>query len=301
MNIWELSYTIQSFLFDFLIYLCEQVLGIYSFQRIVSNARLTRSERLQLVEQQIARSSSEKLRHVNWESDTKEATQLLSGSFPDKNQHIDMVRRLAFSLGQIRGSKKLREQVESCRSTTYDSNNKEHEEKLLQLWTLLKPEEKLTNRKTLQWQSIGFQGDCPSTDFRGMGMLGLENLIYYAQNYPEECQKLLKLSENEIYGFPFAIAGITFTALCKQLLFESYLKNHFANALEKPPQIDDFHQVYSRVFTLFGLYWQEVRPENVMFFNSVKNDFVELLKKYLKKSKANLFETDLISLSAVKR
>ncbi len=32
-------------------------------------------------------------------------------------------------------------------------------------------------RITKQWQDIGFQGDDPGTDFRGMGMLGLHNLM----------------------------------------------------------------------------------------------------------------------------
>ena len=33
------------------------------------------------------------------------------------------------------------------------------------------------NRVSKQWQDIGFQGDDPKTDFRGMGMLGLLNLL----------------------------------------------------------------------------------------------------------------------------
>ena len=35
----------------------------------------------------------------------------------------------------------------------------------------------LMTRKTKQWQNIGFQGDDPKTDFRGMGLLGLKNLL----------------------------------------------------------------------------------------------------------------------------
>jgi len=40
----------------------------------------------------------------------------------------------------------------------------------IKLWTLLKGDEKLIARKSEQWQSIGFQGVDPATDFRGMGM-----------------------------------------------------------------------------------------------------------------------------------
>ena len=35
----------------------------------------------------------------------------------------------------------------------------------------------LNQRVTKQWQDIGFQGEDPKTDFRGMGMLGLHNLM----------------------------------------------------------------------------------------------------------------------------
>ena len=66
---------------------------------------------------------------------------------------------------------------------------------LLQLWTLLQPDNPLLKRVTKQWQTIGtmivkqkdktfnklltagFQGEDPKTDFRGMGMLGLSNLV----------------------------------------------------------------------------------------------------------------------------
>ena len=47
----------------------------------------------------------------------------------------------------------------------------------MQLWNLLMPHEKLKARITKQWCDIGFQGDDPKTDFRGMGMLGLANLL----------------------------------------------------------------------------------------------------------------------------
>ena len=39
------------------------------------------------------------------------------------------------------------------------------------------PNTKLKNRITDQWIEIGFQGKDPSTDFRGAGMLGLEQLL----------------------------------------------------------------------------------------------------------------------------
>ncbi len=48
---------------------------------------------------------------------------------------------------------------------------------LLKLWQLLQPGVALESRKTKDWQNLGFQGDDPKTDFRGMGLLGLLNLL----------------------------------------------------------------------------------------------------------------------------
>ena len=47
-----------------------------------------------------------------------------------------------------------------------------------QLWTSLQPDVALTGRISTQWTLIGFQGSDPATDFRGMGLLGLLNLVY---------------------------------------------------------------------------------------------------------------------------
>ena len=46
-----------------------------------------------------------------------------------------------------------------------------------QLWSTLRPDVPLPSRTGHHWTEIGFQGDDPATDFRGMGLLGLQNLV----------------------------------------------------------------------------------------------------------------------------
>lgn len=48
---------------------------------------------------------------------------------------------------------------------------------MVQLWNGLQPGVALTERISPQWTIIGFQGNDPATDFRGMGLLGLLNLV----------------------------------------------------------------------------------------------------------------------------
>ncbi|KAG1667877.1 ELMO domain-containing protein 2 [Nymphon striatum] len=101
---------------------------------------------------------------------------------------------------QIYSYKNLVYLIEKLRTTPYDSENSEHENKLMQLWSLLMPDEPLENRITKQWGSIGFQGDDPKTDFRGMGILGLDNLLYFSSNYSGAARHVLCHSHHPQYG-----------------------------------------------------------------------------------------------------
>ena len=41
------------------------------------------------------------------------------------------------------------------------------------------------------WRDLGFQTNDPSTDFRGGGILSLEQMIYFAKAFPELYQKMI--------------------------------------------------------------------------------------------------------------
>lgn len=45
------------------------------------------------------------------------------------------------------------------------------------------PSEKLTSRVSEQWKDLGFQGNDPATDFRGMGLFGLSCLQYPTNHF----------------------------------------------------------------------------------------------------------------------
>lgn len=50
----------------------------------------------------------------------------------------------------------------------------------------------LRSRESEQWSSIGFQGRDPATDFRGLGVLSLSNLVYYSRQYPADAVNCLR-------------------------------------------------------------------------------------------------------------
>ncbi|ORX60103.1 hypothetical protein BCR36DRAFT_408464 [Piromyces finnis] len=172
----------------------------------------------------------------------------------------------------------------------YDSSNKEHEDKLMELWKLMKDEEKLTARKSEQWQTIGFQGIDPATDFRGMGILGLEQLIYFAQNFNDTAKHVLSCSHHKISWYSFAITGINLTALELELLRERYLQYYL---ISHEASIESFNEFYCYLFTEFNNYWfKRPEPVTVMDFNDVFKSFKGKIIKNLTDQIPIIVDTD---------
>lgn len=92
-------------------------------------------------------------------------------------------------------------------SQPYDQSNPLHEEQLLKLWNVSFPDTPLEARVSQQWKELGFQGTNPSTDFRGCGVFGLSNLLYFHQEYPHSFI-ILQRGQHHDEKYPFAITGM---------------------------------------------------------------------------------------------
>lgn len=102
-------------------------------------------------------------------------------------------------------------------SPAYDSKNQEHEQLLSLLWQYSYPEENLINRRSRQWSSLGFQGLDPATDFRGVGVFGLQNILYFAEKYPQQFRSMLQ-GRWPMESYPFAISGLNMTMMLFELM-----------------------------------------------------------------------------------
>lgn len=187
--------------------------------------------------------------------------------------HPQFGKSFAKCIEQIWGYRQLTQEVETLRITAYNADNIEHENKLLTLWELLMPSVQLESRITKQWQDIGFQGDDPKTDFRGMGLLGLENLVYFAQEYPGPASHVLSHSHHPHYGYAFAIVGINLTSMAYHMLKDGSAKTHVYNVSRGLPTMKVFHQFYCYLFYEFDRFWVEAKPRNVMDFSYIKEKF----------------------------
>uniref|UniRef100_A0A8C3RM13 ELMO domain containing 1 n=1 Tax=Chelydra serpentina TaxID=8475 RepID=A0A8C3RM13_CHESE len=216
---------------------------------------------------------------------------------PDINPQLGV--SLQACLLQIVGYRNLIAEVEKLRREQYDSENPQHEEKLLKLWKCLKPDCPLEARISKQWCEIGFQGDDPKTDFRGMGLLGLYNLLYFAERDAAVAQQVLSDSLqpkcslfvspafpinptlNFSSSYSFAIVGINITDLAYNLLVSGALKTHFYNVAPEAPTLSHFQQTFCYLMHEFHKFWIEEDPLDIMEFNRVREKFHKRILKQL--------------------
>ncbi|KAJ8410809.1 hypothetical protein AAFF_G00187660 [Aldrovandia affinis] len=215
---------------------------------------------------------------------------------PDANPQLGI--SLQAGLLQIVGYRSLLVEVEKLRREPYDCENSEHEDMLLKLWKTLRPDAPLTGRISKQWCEIGFQGSDPKTDFRGMGLLGLQNLLYFAEHDKATALQVLhdslqpgqsKMSKAEwektkfdkAIGYSFAIVGINITDLVYSLLVSGALKTHLYNVAPEMPNLGHFQQTFCYLMQEFHKFWIEQDPCDIMEFNRIRNKFHKRVLKQL--------------------
>ena len=94
----------------------------------------------------------------------------------------------------------------------FNKENLVHSELLKQLWRISFPENDFPiDGKSEKWKELGYQGKDPSTDFRGAGFFGLEQLVYLACNYPQEYNAMKEAAKS----YSFAISALNITVIDK--------------------------------------------------------------------------------------
>jgi len=121
--------------------------------------------------------------------------------------------------------KQLLDQFKKQCSKKFDIENEKHQKLLVILY------KNCTQKKTTllhgeHWKFLGFQNTKPESDFRGAGILGLNNLLYFAKNYKKrfrsyfnKCTAQMELSEDGTFtSYPFVIAGLNVTMMLFDIL-----------------------------------------------------------------------------------
>ena len=161
----------------------------------------------------------------------------------------------------------------------YDRTDAEHEDKLFALWDALRPGLDRPERISPKWGMLGFQGRDPATDFRGMGLLALEQLLFVAQSSGTGYLAVLACAEacDEEPFYPFATAGINFTAFALAALRRGDLDGALmaaaaavgAHQWTLDAAMEVFHAFYARALLALHAQWRAEMPEDIMAFPGV--------------------------------
>lgn len=102
--------------------------------------------------------------------------------------------------------------------TPVDWKNRTHEKAFKRIWRQLKgKDEEFPGQKSEQWKSLGFQGADPQTDFRGMGWLALDAMVYWSEKHSTIAKEMVRNQDERTY--PLCTAVINCVSLAVRLLF----------------------------------------------------------------------------------
>ncbi|KAK4521156.1 Cleavage stimulation factor 50 kDa subunit [Mucor velutinosus] len=203
--------------------------------------------------------------------------------FPRHSMDTPAAHVLAKSLDRIHQSNVLLNTVEGLVKTKYDATNDLHEEKLLKLWSEMMPDTELESRITKQWVEIGFQGNDPATDFRGMGIQGLNDLLYFIQTHADHALCCLQHASHPVYWYPYAIVGINITKFAYQTLESKKLQLYL---FQYGTDVATFQEFYCYLFYKFNQLWITHQPQlTVMEFEVKFQEFKMQIEKELVQEK----------------
>jgi len=222
----------------------------------------------------------------------------------NSSRRMVLIANITHSLHGLRLVNVVAAKFEKLRKDEFNKSNQNHIELLNKLWSSLRPNiqrnsdhDPLNSIVSISWSDIGFQGKDPSTDFRGMGMLGLHQLVYFSETKPEVAKSILDTSNDPKRYFPFAATGINITAFLLQLLNETRMHRLIFENLEtlsldgvnnnisKSSDLgSSFHtetinstcnvlnEFYCFIFEEFITIWISRNPKSVLEFPSIFSD-----------------------------
>ncbi|VEL23746.1 unnamed protein product, partial [Protopolystoma xenopodis] len=224
----------------------------------LANYSCCASQRTHMIEYSLRHSKNEKLRSSVLWSPNFNLDSFIRDVIIIKNvseQYRAIFKNIMdLTFHQLHGYQMLCNALEKKRSTTYSKDDPNHEETLIKLWKLLYPDVPLKNRISKQWCEIGFQGDDPASDFRGMGLLGLETMMWLddLHDFTDFSVKgtwirrlvLFRLQITHQGGrYPYALVSINITQMAYTFLLDGTLKNRFYNTIRGAPSTEDFYDI----------------------------------------------------------
>lgn len=122
---------------------------------------------------------------------------------------------------------------------------------LERLWNASFDDTVVFSVKHAKWKEIGFQNECPASDFRGGGLLSLQCLVYMAETYPDTYKALAYKTHGprSEYEYPFAASYIhmVFTLLDTLQLRNLHTISRYSDGFLRAVMTQD-HEDFGIVF-----------------------------------------------------
>ncbi|CAF0943819.1 unnamed protein product [Brachionus calyciflorus] len=262
--------------------------GKSELERICANEKI-QSSRIKKIENSLRKSSNTYLRSlINPESENHGFEDDIVYNIkqiknvPNENATFSFLMKDA--LIKINAYNSLVKDVDFIRCEKFSKENPKQLKLLFELWSSLnnEPDFKFESIKNRKWRELGFQGDDPTTDFRGMGMLALNSLNYLVTKHNDIARNLYSKSKHPKYGYSFAIVGINVIAWVYKLLIDGDLKTHFYNYSEflkiDKIKMENFYRIFVSVFIEFNEFWFYKEPESIMQFETLSKEFLMMVK-----------------------
>ncbi|RNA42004.1 ELMO domain-containing 1 [Brachionus plicatilis] len=267
-------------------FILHLITGKSELERICKNEKI-QSVRIKKIENSLKKSSNSYLRNLTSSDSVSSGYEddivfniMQIKQIPAENATFSFLMKDA--LMKIKAYHSLMREVDLIRCEKFCHENWSQLSLLLDLWTGLKSESGPECVKNRKWRELGFQGDDPSTDFRGMGMLALNSLNYLVTKHNEIAKNIFAKSKHPKYGYSFAIVGINVIAWVYKLLIDGDLKTHFYNYsqfLKKDKiKLENFYRIFVSVFIEFNEFWFYKEPDSIMQFELLSKEFLSLVK-----------------------
>ncbi|GAA5922473.1 hypothetical protein JCM3775_005741 [Rhodotorula graminis] len=210
---------------------------------------------------------------------------------------------LLSSLATVRRTYLLTAAAQERASTPFPDDSSA-DEKLRELWGLLRPERSEWKEvKGKEWQEVGFQNVSPATDFRAVGMLGLDAFLNFAHTYGERAAEMVEESVGGgEHWYPLALASIHVTAfvldMAKKRDLQLYLLRilpassidtdtpspRSSSSSSSSAALEPLLSLSSSLLSLFHAYWLSHQPQpTVMQFESVFRDFESRMRPWIRR------------------
>ncbi|KAK3095895.1 hypothetical protein FSP39_020453 [Pinctada imbricata] len=197
-----------------------------------------------------------------------------------------------------------RDRIFCIASTQLTNENQLHIRALQTIYRCLTGSRFDCSRYGSHWEEIGFQGNDPSTDLRGAGLLGLLNLIHMLRDPKKKdlALDIYKLSLHPTQNFPFCVMGINMSRITLQALREDCLNRECNRRGEVNEVINDFYTgIYLQMYRVWKSQGKTIKDSGYVIkdieSNAKKNpkSVFKTLDEYLakKKSAVNLDSMDV--------